>query len=119
TPWLVGLIAFLASLLFSGMFLFFPMITSVPAVLPILLYVAGYGGMALLIWRWSTRRTWSTHHLLALASGALIETMLFGFLLVSEGSLADLILHIGLCVVLLLMLAWIARRSATTEASQE
>jgi len=109
-PWLVGLMALLAAMLFSGLFLFLPTLPGIPSPLSILLYVTLYVAVVTLVRRWSTRRPWSTRHLLALASGALIETMLFGFLLVSRGSLADLILHLVLCVVLLLGLWWIARR---------
>jgi hypothetical protein len=52
-------------------------------------------------------------------SGALIETMLFGFLLVSRGSPADLIFHAILCAVILLLLAWIARGLHTSKVSKE
>jgi len=76
-----------------------------------------YVAVVTLVRRWSTQCLWSAPHLLALASGALIETMLFGFLLVSRGSLADLILHLALCVVLLLGLSWIARRLRATQIS--
>ncbi len=115
-PWLVGLMAFLAAMLFSGMFLFFPSVPVIPALLPILMYVALYVTVLILIQHWSTQRLWSARHRLALASGTLIETMLFGFLLVSRGSLADLIFHAVLCVVLLLLLAWVARRLRATES---
>jgi hypothetical protein len=43
--------------------------------------------------------------------------MLFGFLLVSRGSFADLMLHLILCVLLLLGLSWIARGLRATEMS--
>jgi hypothetical protein len=114
-PWLVGLMAFLAAMFFSGLFLFFPSIPVVPALLPILLYGALYTTVLLLIRYWSTQSQWNARHRLALASGALIETMIFGFLLVSRGSLSDLIFHAVLCVVILLLLSWIARRLGTTE----
>ncbi len=107
-PWLVGLMALLAAVLFSGMFLFFPSVPFVPALLPILVYAVLYAAMMLLIRHWSTQREWNARHRLALTTGALIETMLFGFLLVGRGSLADIILHAVLCVVLLLGLSWIA-----------
>jgi len=108
-PWLVGLAAFLAATLFSGIFLLLPHMEAVPLLVSILLYVAVYMIMIILVWRWSTRRQWGAHHHLALAAGALIETMLFGFLLVSRGSPADLIFHVVLCAVILLLLAWIAQ----------
>ena len=114
-PWLVGLMAFLAAILFSGLFLFLPTLPGIPPLFSILLYVALYVAVVSLIWRWSIQRLWNSRHLLALASGALIETMLFGFLLVSRGSLVDLLLHIVLCVVLLLGLWWIARRLRATQ----
>lgn len=116
-PWLVGLMAFLAAILFSGLFLFLPTLPGIPSLFSILLYVALYVAMVILVWRWSTQHLWSSRHLLALASGALIETMLFGFLLVSRGSPADLMLHVALCVVLLLGLWWIARSLRASETS--
>ncbi len=116
-PWLVGLMAFLAAIFFSGMFLFFPNIHAVPALLPILLYAALCVAVVILVQHWSKQSVWSTRHLLALVSGALIETMIFGFLLVARGSSADLIFHAVLCVVFLGLLAWIGRRLRATEAS--
>src|SRR6266566_3488085 len=115
--WLVGLMALLAAMLFSGLFLFLPTLPGVPSLLSILLYVALYVAVLTLVRRWSTQRLWSSRHLLALTSGALLETMLFGFLLVSRGSFADLMLHLILCVLLLLGLSWIARGLRATEMS--
>ena len=109
-PWLVGLLAFLAGALFLGMFLFFPSISVVPALFPILLYGALYGVGAILIRRWSTQKMWGDRHLLALVVGALLNTMIIGFLLVSKGHLADFLFHTILCVGIMLLLAWIARR---------
>src|SRR5262249_19031494 len=116
-PWLVGLMTFLAAMLFSGMFLIFPNIHAVPALLPILLYVALYVVVAILIHHWSTLSMWSARHLLALVSCALIETMIFCFLLVSRGSSSDLIFHVVLSVVFLGLLVWIAPRLRTSGAS--
>jgi len=116
-PWLVLLVALLAAILFSGMFLFLPNISGVPSLLSILLYVALYVAMILLIGHWSTQREWNVRHRLALTTGALIETMLFGFVLVSRGSLADLTFHAILCVIILFGLSWIARKLRATESS--
>jgi len=116
-PWLVGLMAFLVSVVFSGVFLFSPGVPVIPALLPILLYTTLYAVVMLLILYWSAQSVLYTRHQLALASGALIETMIFGFLLVSRGSLADLIIHAVLCVVILFLLAWIARGLRTTKMS--
>ncbi len=116
-PWLVGLMAFLAALLFSGLFLFLPTLPGIPSPLSILLYVALYVAVAILVWRWASQRLWSSRHLVAMASGALIETMVFGFLLVSRGSPADLMLHVVLCAILLLGLWWVARRLRASEMS--
>lgn len=109
-PWLVGLIAFLAGALFFGVFLFFPNVSVIPALLPILLYGALYVAGMILLRRWSTQSVWSVRHLLALVSGALLNTMIIGFLLVSKGSLADLLFHAVLCLVIMLLLIWIAHR---------
>jgi hypothetical protein len=118
-PWPAGLTAFLAATLFSGMFLLLPHIAAVPLLVSMLLYAAVYAIIIILVWRWSTQRLWSARHHLALATGALIETMLFGFLLVSRGSPADLISHAVLCAVILLLLAWIARGLHASKVSKE
>lgn len=118
-PWLLWLLSLLAAALFSGMFLFLPTLPGVPSLLSILLYVALYVAMILLIGHWSTQREWNARHRLALTAGALIETMIFGFLLVSRGGLADIILHSVLCVVLLLGLGLLARRLPASEERQE
>lgn len=109
-PWLVGLIAFLAGALFFGIQLFFPIVPAIPPLLPFLLNGALYVAMVLLIRRWSRQREWSAGHLLALASGALVTYMIYGFWLESRGGLADIIFHGVVCVVISCLLAWMFSR---------
>jgi len=105
--WIAGLTALLAGALFFGIRylpLFFPII---PAILPILLYGVVYFGTALLIRRWATTSGWTVQHQLALASGALLTYMLYGFRLVvaKGGGLADLLFHGSVCMVFAGLLA--------------
>ena len=50
--WLVGLMALLAAMLFSGLFLFLPTLHGIPSLFSILLYVALYAAVVTLIRRW-------------------------------------------------------------------
>jgi hypothetical protein len=112
TPWLVGLIAFLAGALFFGIQHFFPTVPSIAPLLPILLYGVLYAVMVILIGRWSTEPRWTAHHQIALASGALFTYMIYGFSLESRGRLADIIFHGVVCVVISCLLVWLFSRYA-------
>ena len=106
-PWLVGLIAFLAGALFFGIQLFFPTVPAIPPLLPILLYGVLYAVVVILIGLWSTQQRWNAHHQIALASGALLNYMLYGFQLESRGSLADIVFHGIVCMVISCLVAWL------------
>ncbi len=105
-PWMVGLVAFVAGVLFFALQLVFPAVPAIPPLLPILLYPGLYAGMGWLIWRWATTSGWTDQHALALASGALLTYMLYGFRLSARGSLADLIFHGAVCMVIVCLLVW-------------
>ncbi len=109
-PWSVGLIAFLAGALFFGIQLFFPTVPAIAPLLPILMYAVLYAVVAILIEHWSTEPGWTAHHQIALASGALFTYMIYGFLLESRGSLADIIFHGVVCVVISCLLVWLFSR---------
>ncbi len=111
-PWVVGLVALVAGILFFAIQLFFPAVPVVPPLLPILLYAGLYAGMVLLIWHWATGSKWTVQHQLAPASGALLTYMLYGFRLATRGSLADLIFHGVVCMIIACLLVWMFFRSA-------
>jgi hypothetical protein len=111
-PWVVGLMAWVAGILFFALQVFFPAMPAIAPLLPILLYVGLYAGMGRLIWRWATTVGWSDQHVLALAAGALLTYALYGFRLAARGSLADLIFHGAVCVVIAWLLAWMFSRHA-------
>jgi hypothetical protein len=98
---MVGLVTLVAGILFFA-------VPAVPPLLPILLYA----GMGLLIWRWAAAAGWSDQHQLALASGALLTYMLYGFRLAARGSPADLIFHSVVCAVIAWLLVWLFSRHA-------
>jgi hypothetical protein len=111
-PFMVGLVALVAGVLFFAIRLFFPAVPAVPPLLPILLYAGLYAGMGLLVWRWATAAGWTDQHQLALVSGLLLTYMLYGFRLSARGSLADLIFHAVVCGVFIWLLAWMVSRHA-------
>jgi hypothetical protein len=112
TPWVMGLVVFVAGVLFFTIQVFFPAVPAIAPLLPILLYGALYAGMVLLIWRWATGSKWTVQHQLALASGALLTYMLYGFRLSARGGLVDLIFHGVICVVIICLLVWMFSRYA-------
>jgi hypothetical protein len=119
-PWMVGLAAFVAGVLFFALQVAFPTMPAIPPLLPILLYAGLYARMGLLIWRWATVAGWNDQHSLALAAGALLTYMLYGFRLAARGSLADVVMHSALCGIIALLLVWVASRQTwASSRSQE
>ena len=122
-PALVGMIAALSGVLFFGIELFFPTVPTIPPLLPLLLYTGLYAVVIILIWRWSATPGWTPSHQLALASGALLTYMLYGFRFAARGSLADLVFHCVVCAVILCLLAWTFSRyahvSSVSQAGRE
>lgn len=102
--------ALVAGVLFFAFQVFFPAVPAIPPLVPILLYAGLYAGMGWLIWGWATTAGWTYQHQLALAAGALLTYMLYGFHLSARGSLADLIFHGVVCVVIACLLAWMFAR---------
>lgn len=110
-PWMTGLVTFVAGVLFFTIQAFFPAVPAIPPLLPILLYGGLYAGMVILIWCWASGSKWMVQHQLALASGALLTYMLYGFRLSARGGLVDLIFHGVVCVVIICLLVWMFFRS--------
>jgi len=113
-PWAVFLVISTSGLIWQGVCLSLwhmqPLFSAWPLVLvPALGSLLIAGGAAWLVGRWSQAQDWSTLHLLALASGAVICHILIGLLLLANTT-AD---RIGLAVLGLAMvglLAWLAMR---------
>lgn len=106
SPWLVGLFAFLVGAVFFGVHELFPARYVVSAAVPILVDIALAVIVIVLLRLWvAPGRGWQEAHSLALVTGALLDTLLVGFFVIGGGSVADLILHVVLCVATLACLA--------------
>lgn len=103
SPWLLGLIAFLASGLWFGLLALPEGLKHGPRVLlPMSLGVAMAAALYAGISRWSSSRAWTGIHALSLASGAMAVSMLFGFVAVTASNPID---HRGQGVVMTLAVA--------------
>lgn len=80
------------------------------ALLPMLAALALVAALVVGIRRWSASQAWSDLHRLALASGALLISMLFGLLFVTAGSPVDQLGQGCLSLAALGLLAWFAAR---------
>ena len=116
-PWQVGLLALLAGALFFSIQRFFPPVPAILPLLPILLNGVLYAVVVILIGHWATKPEWTVQHQIALASGALLTYMLYGFRLSARGTLADLIFHSVICLVISCLLAWLFFRYAHSSRS--
>jgi hypothetical protein len=113
-PWAVFLVISISGLIWQGvcwsLWHIQPLFSAWPLVLvPALGSLLIAGGVAWLVGRWSQAQDWSTLHLLALASGAVICHILIGQLVLANTT-SD---RIGLAVLGLAMvslLAWLAMR---------
>ena len=112
SPWLVGLLAFLAAAAWFGLLLLPQTLkTGSLALLPMLSGVALAAGMTALLRRWSNGvGGWSDLHRLALVIGALPPMMLFGFFLVTASNRVDQIGQGIASVVTLVLLSIFAVR---------
>jgi len=111
SPWLVGLVAALTAGLWFGLLdLPSSLRESALVLLPMLGELALVAGVAALIRRWSARRDWSDIHRLALACGALLASMLFGFFAVTAGNRVDQQGQGVASLVAVVLLALLARR---------
>jgi len=110
SPWLVGLVAFLAGTAWFNL-LFLPHVlrTGALVLVPLLLGLVVAAGLAALLRRWSAAgRAWTDLHKLALVLGALLPSMLFGFFFVTVGNRVDQVGQGVASVVALLLLALFA-----------
>src|SRR6266487_874720 len=120
-PWLVGLVAFVLALLwFVLAVLAFIGPPSLPAVIPIVSGLAWAGAAFLLVKYWSASPAWRDAHRLALIFGALIASMLAGFLVSGIHLPIDLLGKLALNVIALLglfFLAWRLRQRKTAQVA--
>lgn len=112
TPWLVGLVAFLAAGTWFGLLdLPHAVRTGTLVLVPMTLGVVLAAGMAALIRQCSgPGRRWSDLHSLALAFGALLVSMLWGFIFVTAGNHVDQLGQGAASVVAVVLLVLFARR---------
>jgi hypothetical protein len=91
SPWVVGLLAFLAAAAwFQLLALPEALKTGTLVLVPMLSGVALAAGVAAMLRRWSDREEgWTDLHRLALVFGALPPVMLFGFFVVTAGNRVD------------------------------
>jgi hypothetical protein len=110
-PWLVGLVAFVLALLwFVLAILSAGVAPSLPAVIPIVIGLAWAAVAFLVVRHWSASSAWQDTHRLALVFGALVASMLVGF--VASGTVlpTDLIGKLVLNVIAVLGLSSLAWR---------
>jgi len=112
-PWVLGLAAFALGLVWLVLDVTaLGVAPSLNPVIPILVALAWGGGTALLVRRWARGSDWRDGHRVALVSGALVASMLEGFLLV--GALGGPVAVIGklvLNVAALTLLVALVRRT--------
>jgi hypothetical protein len=93
--WLVGIAALLFGLAWFGLlFLAYGAAPAVPVDIPLVLGLGLAGMTAWILNRWTNRPGWRDIHSLALVFGALLASMLAGFLVLRGGN-APLIDHVG------------------------
>jgi hypothetical protein len=112
SPWLVGLVTFVAAAAwFVLLDLPHSLRTGALVLVPMLAEIGIAIGVAALIQRWSgPDRAWTALHYLALACGALLVTMLVGFLFVTASNPIDQLGQGVASVVAIGLLALFARR---------
>jgi hypothetical protein len=112
SPWVLGLLALVATAGWFGLF-FLPdaLKSGARALIPMVATAALAAGTGLLIRKWSAPdRRWTDLHRIALILGALPANMLFGFLVVTAGNRTDQIGQAVGCSVTLALLALFANR---------
>jgi len=111
SPWLVGLVTFLAATAWFVLLDLPHVLRSGPLVLvPLLAEVALAAGVVALLRRWARGRGWTDMHRLALAGGALPVSMLVGFFAVTAGNPIDQLGQGVASVVAVVALAYFAWR---------
>ncbi|PFK80066.1 hypothetical protein COJ21_00075 [Priestia megaterium] len=97
--WIVGIIAFFAGAIFFGVHEIFPSVFMISAFVPVLIDLSLFILVILFIRGWFSRNNqWKDIHSLALVSGAILNTLLFGFF-IAPGNTINMIFHAFLCVV--------------------
>lgn len=106
-PWLMALSALVVAAAWFGLLDLPHTMRAWPLVLvPMLLDVLLVAGGALLVRRWSSAHDWSDLHRLALLSGALIPSMLWGFFFVTAGNRIDQIAQGSASIIMLAFLGY-------------
>ena len=111
SPWVIGLLGLvMAGLWFVLIDLPQSLRTGLCALIPIVLGLALVAGFASLVRRWSSYRTWSDLHRLALVPGPLIVSTLWGIFRVTAGSPLDQAGIVIFGIIAVILLALLARR---------
>jgi hypothetical protein len=113
SPWLVGLLAFVAAGAWFVPLLDLPdtLRTGTWVLVPMLLALVAATVVAMLFGRWSApERPWTDLQRLALAMGVLLASMLYGFFYVTADSLVDRTGQAIASVVAMVLLGLLARR---------
>lgn len=111
-PWLIGFISFVLALpWFTLIFLAYGAFPNLPAVIPLLAGLGLAGVVFSIINHWAKGPAWQDSSRLALIFGALIASMLAGFLIFQLGGALpiDVVGKLVLNVVAILLLVRLAR----------
>ena len=111
SPWLVGLLVFLVAGAWSALIgLPLELRTGALVLAPMLAEIALAASAVALLRRWSASPGWSDLHRLAVACGALLVSMLVGFLFVTAGNPIDQLGQGIASIITMALLALFARR---------
>jgi len=121
-PWLLGLFIFVPAVLWFVLpILVFVATSSLSMVPTLLIGIVLIGGVAALVRRWAGGEGWRDAHRLALISGALLASMLTGYLvngvLMSVPDLITKLVLNVLALVALIVMAWRLRRESRGSAA--
>jgi len=119
-PWLVGIIAFVLGLpWFALIVLQYGLAPSLPVVIPVALGLAWAAGAFFLVRYWSTSQHWGDAHRVALIFGALMASMLSGFVISGIVLPIDFIGKAVLNVIAVLGLFYLAWKVRRRERKQD
>jgi len=119
-PWLVGLIAFVLGLTwFALIVLHYGLAPSLPVVIPVALGLAWAAGTFFLVRYWSTSQHWGDAHRVAFIFGALMASMLPGFVTSGIVLPIDFIGKAVLNVIAVLGLSYLAWKVRQRERKQD
>lgn len=119
-PWLVGLIAFVLSLSwFALIFLHYGLAPSLPVIIPVVLSLAWAAAAFFLVRHWSTSQHWRDAHRVALIFGALMASMLPGFVASGIVLPIDFIGKAVLNMITILGLSYLAWKVRQRERKQD